>query len=299
MRPSTHTLLTILIILSALIASGCTGTSTPEPTAAPVPQSFDADRAYQDVINQLAFGPRVPDSQAHQQEVEYIATELEKAGWQVEVQDTTYEGHPVQNIIGKRSETANPVILGAHYDSRIWADRDPDESLTVKPVPGANDGASGVAVLLEIARVLTSDCTDVWLVFFDAEDQGDIPGWDWILGSSAYADGLQVTPAAVVVIDMIGDADLNIYREQSSYPTLTDEIWQTAARLGYGDVFIDQFKYNLEDDHTPFLEKGLTAVDIIDFDYPWWHTTSDTTDRVSPQSLQIIGNVLLAWLADR
>lgn len=257
---------------------------------------FDGSRAYQDVINQVNFGPRVPGSAAHDAEVEYITAELAKTGWQVTIQDTTYAGQRVQNITAFRTWTNQPIILCAHYDSRLVADREKDESLRSQPVPGANDGASGVAVLLELARVLPAEETDVWLVFFDAEDQGDLPGWDWALGASAYADALTVEPQVVILLDMIGDVDLNIYREISSNDELTDEIWQTAAELGYSDHFIDADKYQMVDDHTPFLEKGIPAVDLIDFDYPSWHTSHDTADKVSAQSLEIVGNVLMAWL---
>ena len=113
-----------------------------------------------------------------------------------------------------------------------------------------------------------------------------------------FADSLKVTPKAVVVVDMIGDADLNIYREITSSKTLTDQIWQTAAGLGYADQFINQEKYAMLDDQTPFLNKGILAVDIIDFDYPYWHTTSDTLDKVSAGSLEIVGKTLLTWLAE-
>jgi Zn-dependent M28 family amino/carboxypeptidase len=179
----------------------------------------------------------------------------------------------------------------------MLADQDKDQAARTQAVPGANDGASGVAVLLEIARVLPADEQNVWLVFFDAEDQGDLPDWNWALGASAYADALTVTPQAVVLLDMIGDADLNLYREGSSTKSLKDEIWQTAADLGYSAQFIDKEKYTMIDDHTPFLTRGIPAVDLIDFDYPYWHTTHDTTDKVSPRSLEIVGKVLLAWLA--
>ena len=103
-------------------------------------------------------------------------------------------------------------------------------------------------------------------------------------------------PAKVVILDMIGDSDLNIYREQGSDPVLTDQIWQSAADLGYSDYFINKTKFSILDDHFPFLEAGIPAVDIIDFDYPWWHTTEDTADKVSPQSLEIVGKTILHWL---
>lgn len=259
-------------------------------------ETFSGERAYADVQAQIQFGDRIPGSNGHQQTVEYIQKELKAAGWKVELQETTYQGHPVQNITAKRGNSTSPILLAAHYDTRMFADQDPDESLHTQPVPGANDGASGVAVLLEMARVMPAEQKNVWLVFFDTEDQGHIKGWDWILGSKAYAEALTVTPKAVVVIDMIGDADLNIYREQSSTKTLTDQIWQAASDLGYADNFINEEKFNMLDDHTPFLDKGIPAVDIIDFDYPYWHTTQDTTDKVSATSLATVGNTLLAWL---
>jgi glutaminyl-peptide cyclotransferase len=279
-----------LLILFTLFLSSC----QPKP---PTKQEFNADRAYADVKAQLAFGFRIPGSDAHQKTVDYISTELKKAGWQVEIQETTYQNHPVQNIIAKRAESTSPIILGAHYDTRMIADNDPDPALQSQPVPGANDGASGVAVLLETARVLPAENKNVWLVFFDTEDQGRIPGWNWILGSTAFAESLKVKPQAVVVIDMIGDSNLNIYREQSSDAVLKDQIWQTASDLGYAANFISEEKYNMVDDHTPFLDKGIPAVDLIDFDYPYWHTTADTADKVSPASLGIVGNTLLSWLS--
>ncbi|MBA4385654.1 MAG: hypothetical protein C0410_13025 [Anaerolinea sp.] len=261
------------------------------------PQTFNADRAWQDVLAQLAMGPRTPGSEAHQQIVEYIINELETTGWKVEIQQTERLGHPIQNIIAKRGSGSPWIIFGAHYDSRFVADQDPVAANQSLPVPGANDGASGVAVLLEMARVLpkASD-KEIWLVFFDAEDQGRIDGWDWILGSSAFAESLTTKPNAVVIIDMIGDSDLNIFREKSSDKAITDSIWRTAASLGYSDQFINEEKYSILDDHQPFLELGIPAIDIIDFDYPYWHTISDTQENVSQNSLAIVGNTLMSWL---
>jgi hypothetical protein len=264
-------------------------------------ERFDGERAYQDLEDQIRFGPRTPGSQAHADTVEWIQAELETTGWQVEVQEAEMLGHPIFNVIARRAESVSPdgtwVILGAHYDSRIFADRDPDLGKRSLPVPGANDGASGVAVLLELSRVLPEDLTkDVWLVFFDAEDNGDIPGWDWILGSRAFVSELDGKPDAVIIVDMIGDADLNIYMERNSDPGLMTQIWDHAERLGYEDQFISTYKYSILDDHTPFLEAGIPAVDLIDFDYPYWHTTEDTVDKVSADSLQTVGDTLYAWL---
>ncbi len=264
--------------------------------------SFSGERALEHVAFQVAAGPRVPGSQSHDSIVQWITEQLQANGWNVDLQDNKVMGHDIRNIIGRKGEGHPWVILGAHYDSRMMADHDPDPDFHATPVPGANDGASGAAVLVEIGRVFpeimhTSWAQQIWLVFFDAEDNGRIPGWDWILGSRVLAESLEETPDAVVIIDMIGDRDLNIYREGSSNPKLTDEIWNVAAELGYSDTFIPKQKYNIIDDHTPFLSRGIPAVDIIDFDYPYYHTVSDTTDKVSAQSLQIIGDVLLTWLS--
>jgi Zn-dependent M28 family amino/carboxypeptidase len=133
-------------------------------------------------------------------------------------------------------------------------------------------------------------------VFFDAEDNGRIEGWDWILGSRAFVESLSFKPQAVVIVDMIGDADLNIYLERNSDETLRTEIWDTAASLGFDDVFIAQDKHSMIDDHTPFLQAGIPAVDIIDFDYPYWHTVQDTPDKVSAESLQAVGETLWTWI---
>ncbi len=268
------------------------------PSSASTLSSFDGQRAFTDVERQVAFGPRLPGSQAHKQVVAWLQDELSASGWSVELQETTYRNKLVTNVIAKRGAGQSPwIILGAHYDSRFYADRDPDPSRQADPVPGANDGASGVAVLVELARILPEDLPkQVWLVFFDAEDQGQISGWDWILGSRAFVKELSGNPDSVIIIDMIGDDDLNIYKERNSDPGLTDEIWRAAAEKGHSDVFIPEYRYNILDDHIPFLEKGLRAIDIIDFDYTYWHTAQDTPDKVSGQSLQAVGDTLLHWL---
>jgi glutaminyl-peptide cyclotransferase len=267
-------------------------TQTEDPTF----NLFDGQRAYEDVKTQVAFGARISGTESHAKAQEWMRKELESAGWQVEVQESEAMGHPVQNIVAKRGDADPQIILGAHYDSRMYADNDPDSANHTKPVPGANDGASGVAVLLELARKLPDDTVPVWLVFFDAEDNGNIEGWDWLLGSREFVKNNPVRPKAVVVIDMIGDADLNIYKERNSNKAITDEIWRTAERTENDTVFIPKEKFSMIDDHTPFLEAGIPAVDIIDFDYPYWHTTQDTPDKVSAQSLQVVGETLQVWV---
>jgi len=266
-----------------------------QPEEAPV-LVFDGLRAYEDVVTQVSFGPRIPGTDGHARVVNWIQGELIAAGWQVEFQESEALGKPIINIVAKRAEWSPSIIIGAHYDSRIYADSDPDPSNHAKPVPGANDGASGVAVLLELARSLPEDGGNVWLVFFDAEDNGRISGWDWILGSREFVANNTLTPQAVVVIDMIGDADLNIFKEKNSNPALMDGIWMTAKELGYGSQFQPDFKHSMLDDHTPFLKAGIPAVDLIDFDYPYWHTVADTPDKVSAQSLEAVGKTLWTWI---
>jgi glutaminyl-peptide cyclotransferase len=252
---------------------------------------FDEQRAFRDIEYQLSLGPRTIGSEAHTKTINYIQSQLSDDGWNVEVQDLVDNGHPIQNVIAKRGKGSPWIILGAHFDSRFFADQDPDPANKELPVPGANDGASGVAV-----RSLPSHLDrQIWLVFFDAEDNGNIKGWDWILGSRSFVANLRGVPDAVVVVDMIGDSNLDIYMEANSNKILKEGIWQQAADLGY-DQFIPRVKYSMIDDHTPFLQAGMPAVDIIDFNYKYWHTTSDTVDKVSAASLDAVGETLLAWL---
>jgi glutaminyl-peptide cyclotransferase len=264
------------------------------------PDVFSGEKALADVRTQVAFGPRTPGSGGHAQVQAWIVSELEAAGWIVEIQSSEMLGHPVGNIVAKRNDEAPEIILGAHYDTRFIADNEPNPQNHDQPVPGANDGASGVAVLLELARAMPAEGIPTWLVFFDTEDNGRIDGWDWILGSRAFVkQNPALTPRAVVIVDMVGDADLNLYLESNSTPAIRDEIWTVASELGHGKVFIQEEKYSMLDDHTPFLEAGLPAVDIIDFDYPYWHTLEDTPDKISATSLEAVGSTLLEWITQQ
>jgi glutaminyl-peptide cyclotransferase len=260
---------------------------------------FDGSRAYQDITQQLAFGPRTTGSAAQDKFLSWLNGNLKSAGWQPSIQQTEMMGHSIKNVIAKRGNENPQIILLAHYDSRLLADNDPDPKKRLLPVPGANDGASGVAVLLELARTLPKNSVPVWLVFVDAEDNGRIPGWDWILGSRAFAASLTDKPKAVVLVDMIGDADLNIYMEKNSDPELTKQIWSVARNLGFENSFLPDYKYQVIDDHIPFVEIGIPAVDIIDLDYKYWHTSQDTSDKVSSESLQKVGETLFKWISSQ
>ena len=265
--------------------------------------TFDGTIALEHIKKQLSFGPRIPGTLGHDQAVTWIIDSIEEMHWYVHIQEVSSMGHPIKNIIAKQGghENQEPwIIFAAHYDTRIFADQSDDLADRAQPVAGANDGASGVAILLELARVIPRDFPgEVWLVFFDAEDNGEIDGWDWIMGSRAFVDLLEGYPDAVILVDMIGDADLNIFIEKNSDPDLSTGIWEQAAALGYIQYFVPLSKYRMLDDHIPFIEAGIPAVDLIDFDYPYWHTTEDTIDKVSAESLNIVGDTLLSWLATK
>ncbi|HSB90208.1 MAG TPA: M28 family peptidase [Anaerolineales bacterium] len=279
-------------LFAAALAAGCgRGGTSPRSVA------FDGDRALQLVDVQMSFGARYPGSAGHAAVQLWIEQGLRDAGWMTEGQDFSFEGVPLRNVVGRLESASGPlVILGAHYDTRPRADRDSIDPTA--PVPGADDGASGVAVLLELARGLAvaRPACEVRLAFFDAEDSGNIGEWDWSLGARHFAGVLDTDPQAVVIVDMVGDRDLRLPRESNSTVSLVDSIWSAARQLG-NDAFVDEAGSSITDDHIPFLERGWPAVDIIDIQYPYWHTTQDTADKLSADSLEQVGTTLAAWLS--
>jgi Zn-dependent M28 family amino/carboxypeptidase len=287
-------LLTVIILLIAVIfLVGCSVINQTEKSIT----EFNGERAYKDVKYQVSLGPRIPGTPGQDQFLKWMNEELAKCDWEVELQVHEIKGKTIINVVASRGEDGKYILLGAHYDTRIYADLDPDPGMRSLPVPGANDGGSGVAVLLEMARILPDELpVPVQLVFFDAEDNGGIGDWDLILGSRAFVQQLEIPPEVAIIVDMVGDADLNIYKEHNSDDDLMEQIWEQARLLGYDEVFLPEYKFSVLDDHTPFLEAGIPAVDIIDLDYPYWHTTADTADKVSVESLQIVGDTLMAWI---
>jgi glutaminyl-peptide cyclotransferase len=263
------------------------------------PDRFNGYRSFQDIREQLSFGPRIPGSVGHENTATYIISSLQNAGWHTIIEDNTWNGLSARNILAYRSTISSQpeILLGAHYDTRPIADMDQNIE-TSRPVPGGNDGASGVAVLLEMARILPRQTNSVWLVFFDGEDGAGLPGNQGIVGSRAFADQFTPLPKSVVIVDMVGDIDLDLYQEYTSDPGLTNEIWTYGFTLGYTE-FIPLRKYSIIDDHTPFLAKGVPSVVLIDFDYPYWHTSMDTLDKVSPHSLEVVGETLRLWIINK
>lgn len=291
-----------LLVLLPLLLPG-----SPAPAAALAPRAFDAERAYRDLVRQCEFGPRVPNSEAHEQCARWLARELERTGARVHRQAFTRTVAGKQLRLTNIIATLNPdgrghVILSAHWDSRPMADRDPDPSAREKPVPGANDGASGVAVLLEVARALRSrpPAQRVTIVLFDGEDYGATPA-GMFLGSRAFAQrftGPPVTWAAL--LDMVGDRDLRLPQEEHSLelaPQVVKRIWGAAARAGSA-AFVAEPGPAILDDHLPLLARGIPCADVIDIDYAHWHTTADTPDKCSAASLGQVGRAILQAIAE-
>jgi glutaminyl-peptide cyclotransferase len=280
---------------------------TPGPSESPAPPGFDADSAWVRLERQLAFGPRVPGSAAHRACADWLAGELERAGGRVERDAFTYrdpDGRvwPLENLLGRFGpEGENRLLLVAHWDTRPWADLDPDPARRDRPIPGANDGASGVAVLLEVARVfgVAPPPGGVDILFTDGEDLGraGVPE-GFARGALRFAGRGLAAYRRAVVLDMIGDADLRIPVEgysRDQAPEVVDWVWERGRRLE-PLVFTTERGPYIVDDHVPLLTAGLPSVDLIDFDYPYWHTADDDLAAVSPASLGAVGRVLLSLI---
>jgi glutaminyl-peptide cyclotransferase len=261
-------------------------------------KQFEGSIAHDLIIEQLSFGSRYPGSSGHQKIVEWMQTYLIAAGWVVEKQLFSYKNELLTNILAKKGKSDHPILLGTHFDTRRLADRDPEIGYQELPVPGANDGASGVAILLELARIIDEPPKDqsYWFVFFDGEDQGGLSEWKWSIGSTYFVNTFTIIPKLALIIDMVGDRNLDFYFEGFSDKNLLNEIWNTANSMGYGNIFYSENRYTLIDDHMPFIEKGIPSALLIDFDYPHWHTTHDTVDKISSVSLEVVGETILQWL---
>jgi glutaminyl-peptide cyclotransferase len=272
--------------------------------AAPRLPAFDRRAAWRHLEAQLAFGPRPVGTPAHERLSEYLQRELRKQSKDVRLQKWADPSLrlPLTNVIARfPGKGAGSLLLAAHWDTRPTADEDPVIANRPRPIPGANDGASGVAVLLELAKVLKANPppVTVLLVFFDGEDYG--PGPDrMFLGSQYFAEHQPPgTPRKGVLLDMIGDADLQVPREDHSQQrarAVVDEVWAAARRAGHGAYFPDRSGGPIGDDHIPLLNAGIDCIDVIDFSYDHWHTLADTADKCSPRSLGIIGETMVAWI---
>jgi glutaminyl-peptide cyclotransferase len=270
--------------------------------------AFEGKRAYAWLTRQCEFGPRVPGTDPHDSCFAFLTARLREFAPVVQT-DTFYYDSPelrrqvrLMNVVARfRPKLEQRVLLGAHWDTRPWADQDPLPAKRHLPVLGANDGASGVAVLLELARLLgkrTPPEIGVDIAFFDGEDLGtqDNPG-GFFRGSSRYVEqnADKRPPIFVIVLDMVGKRDLALHWEGNSRKlasNIVDLVWGQARSLDVKS-FRSDVRHTVYDDHIPFLNAGVPAIDVIDFDYPEWHTTHDTPDRCSPESLEGVGKVLL------
>jgi Zn-dependent M28 family amino/carboxypeptidase len=270
----------------------------------------DGARALERVRAQVSHGSRVSGTPGNTAVREWIAGELQRLGGRVERQafvDTVAgQVYPLVNVIGRFGpDHGRRIALFAHFDTRPWCDEDTVRAQWQRPVPGANDAGSGVAVLLEIAELmhLRAPGIGVDLVFLDGEDLGrpTAPD-DYCRGSRGYAKRLPpagdpARPVAGFLFDMVGDRDLQIFDEGNSITRATNlvELVHEAARATGAAHFHAEPRYTLIDDHVPLLDAGLPAVDLIDFDYPAWHTSRDLPDQVSGESLAEVARVA-AWL---
>ena len=271
---------------------------------------FDAGASMQYIQAQLDFGPRVPGTPAHRQTGDWIVQQMQQRADTVLVQSWTHitkdgDSLPLRNIFARFNPDAPQRILYlAHWDTRPISDAAGGSERAI-PVPGANDGASGVALLIGIADALRQARPNVGvdLLFVDGEDFGDFGSdTDVLIGSRFFAEHLPTPdyrPLFGVLWDMIGDADLRIRQEGYSVqraPEIVSRVWQTAADLGYHNVFVPTGGISVTDDHLPLLEAGLRVINVIDIDYPAHHTPRDTFDKVSRESMQIVGDVALALI---
>lgn len=294
-----------------VIACGLVAAVLTSPAVAGQVPDFSGEAAYQHVRAQVGFGPRFVGSEGHARQREWMIAHLRERADTIVLQRFTHrfrdgETRELTNIIARfRPDTAERVLLLTHWDTRSVADEERDRSRRRRPIPGANDGASGTAVLLELADVLSRHAPPlgVDLLFIDGEDYG--PG-DMFLGAEHFADNLSSAserPRYGILLDMVGDSDPWFPMEENSRryaPDLLRRVWDTAERLGYGNMFVREEVPAVIDDHVPLNEAGLPTIDIIDPDYGpdsrYWHTLDDDLPNTSPRGLEAVGRVLLALL---
>ncbi|MFT4071404.1 MAG: M28 family peptidase [Dysgonamonadaceae bacterium] len=310
-----------------LLACGCSKKATSASSNdnfkyEQVSPAFNADSAYQYVAAQVNFGTRVTNSKGHAACGDYLVAQLNRFGATVTEQKSTakaFDGTTlnIRNIIGSfNPEQTNRIALFAHWDTRPFADHDPDAANQHQPILGANDGASGVGVLLEVARAIQKKTPGIGvdIIFFDAEDYGEaafaenVPKGDWwCLGSQYWSkhphkEGYKARFG--ILLDMVGAPDATFYKEGFSMENAADvveKVWSNARMLGYGKYFIDGKGGSITDDHVPVNQNaGIPTIDIIQFDpnsesgFGWyWHTTKDNMDNISKETLKAVGQTIM------
>ncbi len=297
------------IVLAAAVGASALGTGGCSAGEAP---EFSADSAWVHVEKQLSFGPRVPGSPARDAAARYLAQTLERYGASVSLQafDVDDPYRPVRlrliNVMGSFAPNrTRRILLAAHYDSRPWADQEPDSALWRTPIPGAVDGATGTGILLEVARIVGERSpTDVGvdIVLFDGEDygrEGDLEYY--LLGSQGFvARAAGYRPAAVILLDMVAGRGTRIREEGFSRqrsPQLVDFVFARAASLGL-EYFEAAEGAPMYDDHIPFLQAGHAAIDLFGYDYAAWHTLGDDLGQVDRALLGEVGTLLQSVIYD-
>ena len=310
-------------LIVATLFSSCKSNKQVEEVLNPVGPAFIADSAMAYCQAQCDFGPRTMNSKAHDLCEEWIINKFKGFGLEVETQKadlTGWDGTKLHstNIIARFNPQAERrILICAHWDSRPWADNDPDSANWHKPVLAANDGASGVGVMLEVARLLQNDTTlaiGVDLVCFDAEDYGT-PQWaeknedsenTWALGAQYWAKNLpeNYKPQFGILLDMVGGQGAKFYQEQFSLryaASIVDKVWSAARHAGYGSMFTNEVGGQITDDHIPVNEAGIPTVDVIPC-YPdcrqssfgpTWHTINDDMEHLDANTLKAVGQTLI------
>jgi len=304
------------VCLALAVTFGCEDDPASQITMQPVERpGFDGRQAMAYVETQVAFGPRIPGTEGHQAQLDWMVQTLEPLADNVSVDLFTHtnskgEALPNRNVLAT-FEPAEPrsdnrrLLLLAHWDTRPQSDQADTEELREIPVPGANDGASGVAVLMELAHMLAEQPAPITvdLLFVDGEDQGP-PVADMFVGSERFANTVpdSLRPAYGILLDMVGDVDPRFPIEGFSAEYALGQaqrVWGVAAQLGYGDWFPVEVGPPIRDDHVPLNEAGIPTINIIDFTYggdqspgEYWHTPEDTPDKVSAATLDMVGEVV-------
>lgn len=313
-------------LLAAVICS-CGGSTKPSESQKPSTETavvlgaFNKDSAYQYIADQVNFGPRIPGTEAHEKCAAYLVGKLRNFGADTVIEQkttvTAYNGDqlPINNIFARFNRDAiNRVLLVAHWDTRPWANRENNDEKRRMPVPGANDGGSGVGVILELARnfsLKSPDC-GVDILFTDAEDYGDSRAFTttdntWCLGTQYWVDNLPYShvnrPAYGILLDMVGGRGARFHRELMSHEkakAATVKVWAEAQNLGLGDIFVNKVGGAVVDDHIFLTEAGIPTTDIIEHmnditgNFPaYWHTLDDNMQQISKHTLDAVGKTVL------
>jgi glutaminyl-peptide cyclotransferase len=307
--------LPFFLVTAVALLPGC---SKREPKAevstqvppAPQPPAFNGERAFEYLLKQTSFGPRNPGSMGHTACLSYLSNTLQSFADSLQLQEFTHEGYGgeslhLTNIIASwRPADRERILLCAHWDTRPRADQDENPQRRNEPILGANDGASGVAILMHLASLLktTPPPVGVDIALFDGEDYGrEGDTQNYLLGARHFARTIPqgYLPRFAILLDMVGDARLELPREANSVrlaPDVVDLVWNTARQLGRG-AFLNEIGEAILDDHMPLNEAGIKTIDIIDFNYPdatnrFWHTHNDIAENCSPASLLTVGDVV-------